>query len=69
MTGTSRDFCDGVTRRSLIQAGLAGAIGLSLPDLLRLQAQSAETIGPAPKTSVIYIELAGGPTQHETYDP
>lgn len=65
-----REFCDGVTRRGLIQAGLGGLIGLSLPDLLRLQAQSAEQSTPIKRdTAVIYLELAGGPTQHETYDP
>lgn len=62
-------YCDGITRRSMIQAGLAGTIGMSLPDLLRCQALSNDGSGSAPKTSVIFIELAGGPTQHETYDP
>jgi len=61
-----QDFCDGISRRGLIQAGLGGIIGLSLPDLLRLRAESAESTSG---TAVIYLELAGGPTQHETYDP
>src|SRR5690349_21852284 len=69
MSGTSRDFCDGITRRNLVQAGLAGVVGLTLPDILRLQTLSAETSTSAPKTSIIYLEMAGGPTQHETYDP
>ena len=60
--------CDGVSRRSLLQAGLGGLIGLSLPELLRLRAQAAEG-NAASDTAVIYLELAGGPTQHETYDP
>lgn len=64
---TSRDFCDGISRRGLIQAGLGGVIGLSMPELLRMRAQAAE--GSARDTAVIYLELAGGPTQHETYDP
>lgn len=64
---SSNDFCDGVSRRGLIQAGLGGMIGLSMPELLKLQAQAAA--GASRDTAVIYLELAGGPTQHETYDP
>ena len=61
-------YCDGVSRRAVLQAGLAGTIGLGLSDLLRLQAQGAEQ-GGRTDTAIIYLELAGGPTQHETYDP
>ena len=63
------DFCDGISRRGLIQAGLGGVIGLSMPELLRLRASAAEDSGSKLDTAVIYLELAGGPTQHETYDP
>lgn len=59
-------FCDGQTRRSFLQAGVLGLGGLSLPQLLQARAE-ADTA--AKKTSVIYIELTGGPTQFETYDP
>jgi hypothetical protein len=62
-------FCDGITRRCMIQAGLAGLAGLSLPELLRLKAAAAESGVEQRDTAVIYLELAGGPTQHETYDP
>ena len=62
-------FCDGISRRGLIQAGLGGVIGLSMPELLRLRASAAEENGTKLDTAVIYLELAGGPTQHETYDP
>lgn len=62
------DFCDGISRRGVLQAGLAGTLGLSLPELLRLQAQAGETPGRS-ETAVIYLEMAGGPAQHETYDP
>ena len=62
------DFCDGINRRTVIQAGLGGLVGLSLPELLRLRASAAEN-GLSSNTAVIYLELAGGPTQHETYDP
>ncbi len=70
MSGKIREFCDGITRRGMLKFGLAGAVGLSLPELLKLQAQSAETAQTTRSdTAVIFLELAGGPTQHETYDP
>ena len=63
------DYCDGISRRGLIQAGLGGVIGLSMPELLRLRSHAEESGGEKLDTAVIYLELAGGPTQHETYDP
>ena len=69
MTRTKSDFCDGITRRGILQAGLGGAVGLSLPDLLRLKAEAAGRGAESRDTAIIYLELAGGPTQHETYDP
>ena len=54
------------TRRSVLQAGLAGAFGMSLPAVLQQRASAGSTTR---KTAVIYVEMAGGPTQHETYDP
>ncbi len=69
MSRISHEFCDGITRRGMIQAGLAGTIGLTLSDLLRLRAESAERGVERRDTAIIYLELAGGPTQHETYDP
>jgi hypothetical protein len=66
----NREFCDGVSRRGLIQAGLGGIIGLSMPELLRMRAEAAQKSKSGKlDTAVIYLELAGGPTQHETYDP
>ncbi len=69
MTRTRSTFCDRVSRRHLLQVGLTGTLGLSLPAILRLQAASAAQGKPGKNTAVIYLELAGGPTQHETYDP
>lgn len=61
--------CDGISRRSLLKAGVLGLGGLSLPKLLRHRAQAAESGRTVRKTSVIFVELAGGPTHFETYDP
>jgi len=69
MAVRTSDFCDGISRRSVVKAGLTGLAGLSLPDLLRLQARSAERGVPQNETAIIFVEMAGGPTQHETYDP
>ncbi len=70
MSRRTSEFCDGISRRSVIKAGLTGLMGLSLPDILRLKAQAASTDGrKQDDTAIIFLELAGGPTQHETYDP
>ncbi len=62
--------CDGVSRRSVLKAGLFGLSGLALPDLLRAEAK-AKTAGRGSnrELSVILVWLDGGPPQHETYDP
>ncbi len=62
-------FCDGISRRSFVKAGLTGFIGLSLPEILRLKAHAAERGSSKQDTAIIFLELAGGPAQHETYDP
>jgi uncharacterized protein (DUF1501 family) len=52
-------------RRGFLRVGAAGALGLTLSDYFRLQAQS-----PSPKAkSVIQLWMAGGPTQTDTWDP
>ncbi len=58
------------SRRKFLQTTLvAGGIGLSLDEILRLRAQ-AGTGGSVPSdTSVIQIWLGGGPSQFETFDP
>ena len=65
--GGARD-CDGVTRRSFLQAGVLGLGGLALPDLLRLRAAGAGG-GRAAGRSVILFWLSGGPGHMETWDP
>ncbi|MBP88123.1 MAG: hypothetical protein CMJ64_15625 [Planctomycetaceae bacterium] len=67
--GEQASFCDGLPRRSFLRAGFLGAAGLSLAEVLRLRATASESGAPLRKTSVIFVELAGGPTQFETYDP
>ena len=68
--GEGARYCDGMTRRALLQAGALGLGGLTLADLLRLRVTAKESGGvPRPHGAVIYIELGGGPSHFETYDP
>lgn len=67
--GTDRKW----SRREWLRVGGLNALGLSLPTLLAHQAQASvgdvhhPTFGRA--KNVIYLYLAGGPPQHETFDP
>jgi uncharacterized protein (DUF1501 family) len=71
--GRSSVYCDGHTRRSFLQIGMAGMGGLGLGQILRAKASAAESDGQSSAgkkdTSVILIWLDGGPSQHDTYDP
>lgn len=58
--------CRGWTRRELLRAGMLSAVGIGLPDLLRLQAADDKSSSPA--KSVILLWLWGGPSQLETFD-
>ncbi len=72
---------DGVSRREWLRVGGLGALGLSLPGLLRASERQASppsvpnlsrnlqgaTFGRA--KNVIFLWLQGGPPQHETFDP
>ena len=61
-------YCDGLSRRSFLQLGVAGMAGVSLPRLLQARAQSAESTGATKKTSVILLWLDGGPGHMDMYD-
>ncbi|HLY12539.1 MAG TPA: DUF1501 domain-containing protein [Planctomycetota bacterium] len=56
-----------IDRRTFVRAGMLGAAGLAMSDLLRIEAQES---APAKRaTSVIILWMRGGPSQHETWDP
>ena len=59
-------FCDGVTRRDCLRIGVIGGLGLSLSDVLRLEA--ADKQRKATADSVLFINLAGGPSHLDTLD-
>jgi hypothetical protein len=64
--GHPRSACDGITRRTLLEAAGAGLFGLSLPGVLAAEAR-AEPVAPRAR-SVIFLFLFGGPSQLETFD-
>eukprot|EP00913_Durusdinium_trenchii_P009001 g8467.t1 len=65
-TSSRRRFCDRIVRRDFLKVGVLGG-ALGLPELLRLQAQSAEKERPA-KKAVIMVCLNGGPSHVDMYD-
>ncbi len=65
-----------MSRRQAVQAGFVGALGLSLGDMLRLEARGDDAFTAAgarklqPKAlSVIQLHLGGGVPQQESFDP
>lgn len=59
--------CDGVSRRDFLRLGSLCVGGLSLADLLRLEAQGQAARRTSPK-AVIMVWLEGGPSHIDTYD-
>ena len=68
--GRTREGLVGLSRRGMLKAGLAGLAGLTLPDLLRIRAEAAQT-GRAMggRKAVILLWMAGGPSHIDTLDP
>jgi hypothetical protein len=71
--GSHLDLRSGVSRRDFLYVGMLGGLGgLTLPDMLRLQAApvipDVESF-KAVADSVIHIYLPGGMAQHESWDP
>lgn len=63
--GTSRRFCDGISRRNFLRIGALGFGGLALPDILR--AEQEQQIGRSQK-SIIMIYLPGGPPHQDMFE-
>ncbi|MBP90149.1 MAG: hypothetical protein CMJ64_26150 [Planctomycetaceae bacterium] len=59
-------YCDGVTRRDFLHAGVLGGVGLSLPNFLQLA--EANDGRKATADAVLFINLAGGPSHLDTLD-
>src|SRR5512134_1631733 len=74
LLGQPSQLCDGLSRREVLRAGGLSLLGLSLPGLLRASDKAPLGVLPTDKVfgrakSIIYLWLAGGPPQHETFDP
>lgn len=61
--------CTGFSRRHLFRVGTLSFTGLSLAELLRLQAAAASPAAPRKDVGCIFLWLAGGPSHLETFDP
>src|ERR1700687_2339479 len=65
--------CEGFARRDFLKIGAAGLFGLSLPQLLQMEARANET-APANRPqnhrapSVIMVWLSGGPATIDMWD-
>src|SRR5579863_278719 len=74
--GKSGSTCDGFSRREFMRVGGAGILGLSLADILQLQARGAEApeatkqkAGWGQAKSVLLVFLQGGPSHIDIWDP
>lgn len=70
-SGNERALCDGHSRRDFVKLGALSVLGLTLPDLLRLEAANAaeRTAKKTKAKNVLLIYLGGGLTHHDTFDP
>ncbi len=67
--GAHQSYCDGLSRREFVKVGVLGLGGLTLPGMLRAQADSVRrAIAPQAK-SVLLLWMGGGPSHFETFDP
>src|SRR5258708_5619916 len=65
--GGKHRFCDNISRRDFLRIGALGLGGLTMPDLLRLQAHAKPEKEKRPR-AVIMVCLAGGPSHLDMYD-
>ena len=61
--------CEGASRREFLRVGALGLGGLTLPQLLATRAMAGEGDNILTGKSVVMLNLQGGPTHIETFDP
>jgi hypothetical protein len=70
--GPALNTCQGLSRREVLRAGGLGLLGLSLPALLRSQAQATPAAQCSPTfgraKSCLIVFLNGGASHHDTFD-
>src|SRR5262245_16872164 len=62
--GTTARYCDGLSRRSFLQVGVAGMASVGLGEVLHARAAS----NAGKDNSVILMWLDGGPSHMDLYD-
>jgi hypothetical protein len=67
--GSTRNLCDGMSRRDFLRLGAIGAFGLGDFLALPVSASPARAAHFGRAKSCILIFLYGSPPQHETFDP
>ncbi len=69
----SHTDCDGISRRDFLRVGGLSALGLSLPGLLRANAQTAPALTNQASAkrdiAIILLWMGGGPSHIDTFDP
>ena len=65
----STQNCEGASRREFLRIGALGLGGLTLPQLLATRAAAGEGSDILTGKSVVMLNLQGGPTHIETFDP
>src|SRR5215510_12396243 len=56
-------------RRRFLQAGTLAALGLTLADYFRLEQTHAAPARKKNDRRAIHVNLAGGPSHHDSFDP
>ena len=69
VTGSRSRLCDGTSRRDFLRAGLFDLGGLAVGSNLRAADPTAAPGSFVRDKSVVFLFLAGGPSQYETFDP
>src|SRR5213078_2822774 len=64
LLGSRHRFCDGIARRDFLTMGGLAMGGLSLPQILRAEAQA----GKKSHKAIIMVFLAGGPPHQDMVD-
>src|SRR5438552_8036577 len=65
--GSAGRYCDGMSRRHVLQLGVAGLASVGLAQLLRAK-EASRGSQPTKNTSVILLWLDGGPSHLDLYD-
>lgn len=68
LDGRPRTACDGIPRRTFLEAAGAGLFGLNAPKLLAAEEAVRSVSSPGRARSVIFLFLFGGPSQLESFD-